>query len=573
MVRKERGRKMKFNEFKYERPNFEKFSQEVTELLNQLEKEESPEKFLELFNQINIMRKHISTMESISNVRHTIDTSDEFYDKENQYWDQQGPLYQVFEQRLAKITLAKPYREELLKEIPMTYFQLAEQDLKSFDEKIIPLLQEENQLTSSYAKLKASCKIDFDGKELNLSQIEAESENLDREHRKRAVEARVKWLGEKESEFDEIYHKLVQVRQKIAEELGFENFIELGYYRMNRLDYNEEMVATYRKQVLEQLVPLAQKLYDKQAGRLGENHLAYYDLPIQFLDGNPTPKGGEAELVEAAKQMYHEMSPETKEFIDVMINQELWDLTSKSNKAGGGYCTLIADHKVPFIFSNFNGTSGDVDVLTHEAGHAFQVYSSRNIEVPECLWPTLESCEIHSMSMEFFAWPWMDKFFKEDTKKYYYTHLASAIQFIPYGILVDHYQHEVYANPTWTTGQRKECWRRLEKQYTPWKDYTGYASLEGGSFWHKQSHIFASPFYYIDYTLAQVCALQFWTRLQKQDPKAWADYLELCKMGGTKSFVQLVETAGLISPFKEGCLNQVAKTVDEYLSSIDDSQL
>lgn len=573
MVRKERGRKMKFNEFKYERPNFEKFSQEVTELLNQLEKEESPEKFLELFNQINIMRKHISTMESISNVRHTIDTSDEFYDKENQYWDQQGPLYQVFEQRLAKITLAKPYREELLKEIPMTYFQLAEQDLKSFDEKIIPLLQEENQLTSSYAKLKASCKIDFDGKELNLSQIEAESENLDREHRKRAVEARVKWLGEKESEFDEIYHKLVQVRQKIAEELGFENFIELGYYRMNRLDYNEEMVATYRKQVLEQLVPLAQKLYDKQAGRLGENHLAYYDLPIQFLDGNPTPKGGEAELVEAAKQMYHEMSPETKEFIDVMINQELWDLTSKPNKAGGGYCTLIADHKVPFIFSNFNGTSGDVDVLTHEAGHAFQVYSSRNIEVPECLWPTLESCEIHSMSMEFFAWPWMDKFFKEDTKKYYYTHLASAIQFIPYGILVDHYQHEVYANPTWTTGQRKECWRRLEKQYTPWKDYTGYASLEGGSFWHKQSHIFASPFYYIDYTLAQVCALQFWTRLQKQDPKAWADYLELCKMGGTKSFVQLVETAGLISPFKEGCLNQVAKTVDEYLSSIDDSQL
>ncbi|MFV0479852.1 MAG: M3 family oligoendopeptidase [Anaerorhabdus sp.] len=564
---------MKFTEFKYERPDFEAVTQKMNGLLDELEKEEDPKAFLEIFNKINVERNHIHTMSSLSHVRHTINTSDEFYEKENEFWDNQGPLYQVLEQRLSKIVLAKEYREELLKEIPAPYFLMAEQDLKTFDEKIIPLLQEENQLASAYAKLKASCKIEFDGKILNLPQIGAETENTDRDHRKRAVAARSKWLEENELEFDTIYHKLVQLRQKIATALGFENFIELGYYRMNRLDYNAEMVSVYRDQVLKQLVPLASNLFKKQQERLGVDRLAYYDLPINFLSGNPTPKGTTAEKIQAAKEMYYEMSPETKEFIDVMINQELWDLENKPNKAGGGYCTTFPDYKVPFIFSNFNGTSGDVDVLTHEAGHAFQMYLSRDISVPECANPTLESCEIHSMSMEFFAWPWMEKFFKEDADKYYYTHLASAIQFIPYGILVDHYQHEVYANPSWTIEERKACWRKLEKQYTPWKDYTGYEGLERGSFWHVQGHIFQSPFYYIDYTLAQVCALQFWVRQHKEDPKAWQDYLHLCKLGGTKSFVQLVKEAGLKSPFEEGCLDQVSKTVNDYLETVDDKKM
>ncbi|MFV0380083.1 MAG: M3 family oligoendopeptidase [Anaerorhabdus sp.] len=564
---------MKFEDFKYERPDFEDLSKKMNDILDKMEECSDPKKFIELFNSINKHRGDISTMNTLASIRHTIDTSDEFYDGEDQYWNKQGPLYEIIDQRLMRITVSKDFREELLKEIPETYFLLSEQRLKTFDEKIIPLLQEENQLSSDYAKLKASCKVEFDNEVLNLPLLSAKCEDVNRDTRKKATDAKVKWLSENEEKFDNIYDNLVKVRQKIAEALGFKNYIELGYLRMNRLDYNAEMVSNYRNQVKEYITPLAQSLFDKQKERLGTKELAYYDLPISFLSGNPTPKGKKDDQVRAAVKMYHEMSPETKEFIDVMDKQNLWDLESKTNKAGGGYCTFIYNYNVPFIFSNFNGTSGDVDVLTHEAGHAFQTYQSKWISVPDCTFPTYETCEIHSMSMEFFAWPWMEEFFKEDTNKYYYSHLASALQFLPYGTLVDHFQHVVYENPEWTIQQRKNAWRELEKQYTPWKNYSGYPNLEGGSFWHMQGHIFASPFYYIDYTLAQVCALQFWVRLQKKDPKAWNDYLAICKVGGTKSFVNVVKLANLISPFEDGCLKEVAETASQYLNNIDDKSL
>src|SRR5690554_5695718 len=152
--------------------------------------------------------------------------------------------------------------------------------------------------------------------------------------------------------------------------------------------------------------------------------------------------------------MYDALSPETSKFFRFMVDKELMDLDSRANKEGGGYCTYIPDHQAPFIFANFNGTSGDVDVLTHEAGHTFQVYSSRHL-IPEYRWPTMESAEIHSMSMEFLAWPWIDKFFKEDTNKYKFDHLSGAIEFLPYGVLVDEFQHEVYENPKLSPKERR----------------------------------------------------------------------------------------------------------------------
>ena len=564
---------MNFKDYEYIRPNYEENKKDLTNLLDQLEASTSTQEFLDLFKQINVIRNNIYTMNTLSSIRHTIDTSDEFYNKETEYWDEVTPLYQVFDTRLAHISLNKSFVEELKKEIPDTYFKLAECSIKAFDESIIPLLQEENRLSTEYGKLKASAKIEFDGEVYNLVQIGAKAESTDREYRKAAYDAKVAWLTAHEAEFDRIYDSLVQVRDKMAKQLGYENYIELGYYRMNRLDYNADMVANYRKQVLKDVVPSANNLFKRQAKRLGLDELEYYDLPIKYLNGNATPKGEYEDLINAASKMYHEMSEETGKFIDMMIDNELWDLKSKPNKENGGYCTSLNDFKVPFIFSNFNGTSGDVDVLTHEAGHAFQSYMSRDIEVPECMWPTMESCEIHSMSMEFFAHPWMELFFKEDANKYRFTHLADALQFIPYGVLVDHFQHEVYAKPNMTPEERKTCWRTLEKQYNPWKKFDGNPLFEKGCWWYQQSHIFQSPFYYIDYTLAQVCALQFWVRSYTKDPNTWKDYLHLCTLGGTKSFTQLVKEAGLVSPFEDGCLTKVVNTVDEYLNSIDDTKL
>jgi M3 family oligoendopeptidase len=271
--------------------------------------------------------------------------------------------------------------------------------------------------------------------------------------------------------------------------------------------------------------------------------------------------------------MYAELSKETDDFYQYMWKNELMDNAAKDGKMTGGYCTFIGNHQSPFIFSNFNGTSHDVTVLTHEAGHAFQCYAtSRNIDLYEYLWPTYEACEIHSMSMEFFTWPWMQLFFKEDTEKFKFEHLSGALQFLPYGVAVDEFQHLVYENPNMTAAERNEAWRMVEKKYLPHRTYEGNDFLEKGGYWHRQSHIFSSPFYYIDYVLAQICAFQFWKKSLEDKENAWKDYVKLCKAGGSMSFLKLVELAGLRSPFEDGTVEWAIQPIKEYFEKTDDSK-
>lgn len=565
---------MKFNEMKYERPDLDKVLSEGNTLLDTMEKAESLEEFKEAFDTFNQNSNTIQTMGTLCSIRHSINTADEFYEKETEFWDENIPMLQALDNRLAKIILSSKFKPELEEIYPKPYFLMLENAQKVFDESIIEDLQEENRLSTKYDKLIASAKIEFDGETRNLSQMGPYAQSTDREVRKAASEATWKFFEENEKEFDEIYDQMVKVRTKMAKKLGFDNFVEMGYLRMNRLDYNQEMVANYRKQILEEVVPVTNKLYKRQAERLGLDALKYYDVNLKFLDGNAKPTGTPEEIVAAGREMYHELSAETAEFIDLMIDNDLMDLVAKPNKRAGGYMSFLQDYKVPFIFSNFNGTSGDVDVLTHEAGHAFQGYQSRNIELSSVLMPTYESCEIHSMSMEFLTWPYMDKFFGDKADKYRFNHLSESLQFLPYGVLVDHFQHEVYNNPDMTPEERKAIWRKLDKQYRPHLDFEDNEFADKGTWWFKQGHIFSSPFYYIDYTLAQVCAFQFWKRkIIQNDNNAWKDYLHICQIGGTKTFTQIVDEANLISPFAEGCLSSVVKDIDNYLSNVDDSKL
>ena len=564
---------MKFSELKYRRPDYEKIREQLSGLLTELENASDPKQFVDILKETDRIRSNIFTMSSLASIRHTINTADEFYDKENDYWDEYGPLYSVLDTRLAHILVNCPFREELYETVPKVLFQLAECQIRSFSEEVIELLQTENRLSSEYGKLKASARIEYNGEILNLSTIAPYTESTDESVRKSAWDAKMKFYSDHEADFDRIYDEMVKVRTEIAHKLGFSSFTELAYLRMNRIDYDAAMVAEYRRQILNDIVPLATSLYEKQAARLNVPTISYYNENMEFPDGNPTPKGSYDELIEAARKMYTEMSPETAEFINTMIEGELWDLKSREGKAMGGYCTSLPDYHVPFIFANFNGTSGDVDVLTHEAGHAFQYYCSRNIPFTELQWPNMESAEIDSMTMEFNAYPWISLFFKEDAARYKFTHLSGTVKFLPYGVLVDHFQHEIYDHPQWNPEERKACWRRLERQYLPHKDYTGCDLLEKGCWWYQQGHIFESPFYYIDYTLAQVCALQFWRRNYHNDPDSWKDYLHLCSLGGTLAFTGLVREANLEVPFQPGCLKGLAEDLEKWFDSVNDREL
>ncbi|GAB2492652.1 M3 family oligoendopeptidase [Alkalibacterium psychrotolerans] len=565
---------MKFSEYTYERPEFDRYKKDFLHLVENLKDAESLAEVKEAIDAVSELSASLETMGTLASIRHSINTKDSFYLEEDKYWNEYGPYYQELGTLYYQAIMDSPYLEELKGEYPRTFFQNMQFELDSFDSSVIDLLQKENQLSSDYQKLLASAEIDFDGKTLTLSQFGPYLESTNRDTRKAASDAQWSFFEENESQLDQLYDDLVKVRDTIAKKLGFKDFVELGYVRMKRFDYDRDMVEVYRKQVMDYVVPVTQKLAKRQAERIGIEKMKHYDSSLQFLNGNPTPQGNPDYIIENGRKMYHELSSETADFIDFLFDKELVDLLSKEGKAGGGYCTYIPDYQSPFIFANFNGTSGDIDVLTHEAGHAFQVFESRWIKQPEIVFPTFETCEIHSMSMEFFTYPWMELFFKEETEKYKFDHLSGAVRFLPYGVLVDHFQHEVYENPEWSADKRKAVWRELEKQYLPERDFSENSFLDKGTFWFRQGHIFASPFYYIDYTLAQVCALQFWKRaIVDEDKTAWSDYLAICKAGGTKSFLETVETAKLRSPFEEGSLEGVISTIDQALEQVDDKAL
>jgi len=564
---------MKFNEYKYEHLDLEKIKKEFSGLIKSFEKAENIEGQVNAFDEIIKLRNHIETMQTLVSVRHSIDTNDEFYDKENEYMDEISPILFGFTNDFYKALVNSKFKDELIQKYGKFLFDLAENTLKTFSPEIIPDAQEENRLSSKYSKLIASAKIDFDGKELNLSQMVPYTQSKDRNVRIEAAKKVAQFFAENQDEFDNIYDSLVKVRTRMAQKMGYKNFVEFGYKQLSRLEYDAKMVEGYRKQVLENIVPLHTELRERQGKRLGVDKLKFYDEAIKFNSGNADPHGSPEWILNNGKTMYKELSKETDEFFTFMTENNLLDLLSKKGKMSGGYCTYIPEHKAPFIFANFNGTSHDIDVLTHEAGHAFQVYQSRRFEVPEYLWPSYEACEIHSMSMEFLTWPWMNLFFENDTDKYKFIHLSEALLFIPYGVTVDEFQHWVYENPEATPKERREKWIEIEKKYLPTRDYGEVEELKNGIFWFRQGHIFSSPFYYIDYTLAQVCAFQFWIKSRENREKAWQDYLNLCKLGGSKPFFELMKSANLKNPFEEGTLAFVIPKIKEYLDNVDDMNL
>jgi len=564
---------MKFNEYEYEHLDLEKIKAEFSRLIESFKKAKNMKRQVAAFDEIIKLRNHIETMQTLVSIRHSVDTNDEFYDKENEYMDEISPILFGFTNDFYKTLVNSKFKDELVEKYGKFLFDLAENTLKTFSPEIIPDAQEENRLSSKYSKLIASAKIDFDGKELNLSQMVPYTQSKNRNVRIEAAKKVAQFFAENQDEFDNIYDSLVKVRTRMAQKMGYKNFVEFGYKQLSRLEYDAKMVEGYRKQVLENIVPLHTELRERQGKRLGVEKLKFYDEAIKFNSGNADPHGSPEWILNNGKTMYKELSKETNEFFTFMTENNLLDLLSKKGKMSGGYCTYIPEHKAPFIFANFNGTSHDIDVLTHEAGHAFQVYQSRGFEVPEYLWPSYEACEIHSMSMEFLTWPWMDLFFENDTDKYKFIHLSEALLFIPYGVTVDEFQHWVYENPEATPKERREKWLEIEKKYLPTRDYGEVEELKNGIFWFRQGHIFSSPFYYIDYTLAQVCAFQFWIKSRENREKAWQDYLNLCKLGGSKPFFELMKSANLKNPFEEGTLAFVIPKIKEYLDNVDDMNL
>lgn len=563
----------RFSEMVYTRPDMTRLTEEMRQVIKEFDRAETADAQIRLIDAFDRLSRAFDTQRSLASVRNTIDTRDEFYEKEVGFFDEVTPSFEELSVAFGAQMIHSPFRAELEEVFGKQIFALTELKLKTFRPEIMDDLVRLNKLETEHTKLIASAQIEFEGGVYTLAQLAPFMQDTCRERRRRAGEAFFGFFEAHEEEMDGIYDRMVQIRTAIARKLGYENFVQLGYDMLGRTDYTADDVRKYRDQVFRVLVPLCAGLIDRQRRRLGLDHLFWYDEPLNYTTGNAVPQGDADWILERAGTMYRELSPETDEFFRFMRGNELFDVLSKKGKAGGGYCTSFVDYKAPFIFANFNGTQGDVEVMTHEAGHAFQGYESRHMRLMAYGFPTLEACEIHSMSMEFFTWPWMELFFEHQTEKFKFAHLAGSLTFIPYGVTVDEFQHWVYENPEATPAERKLKWRELEKKYLPHRDYDGFDYLERGGYWMRQHHIFGAPFYYIDYTLAQVCAMQFWVKNRKNHEEAWNDYLRLCRAGGSRPFLELLELANLRNPFTEGTIASVVPALKEYLNGVDDRAL
>ena len=561
---------MTFSQIPYRRADLTAWKQQMEDITARFKAAQTFEEADAAYREADTFDDDYQTMLTLARIRCNMDTRDPFYEGEVSFYNQETPKLQPLHKAWTQAILESPFRPQLEEKYGKVTFVNAEMAAKAFTPELVEDIQKENALKQRYSKLIASAQIPFRGGIYTVSQLSPWKNDPDDATRLEAWTAEGNWYNEHGDELDEIYHELVQLRTAMGKKLGYEGYTPLGYLRMRRNCYGEAEIDKFRMAVQKHLVPLAKKLYIRQAQRQGRQFpLTFADKDLSFRSGNPRPLGTPEDILAMGDKFYSELSPETAEFWSFMRRHEMMDVESRPGKAAGGYCTRIASMHSPFIYANFNGTAHDVEVVTHEAGHAFAGFVNRDRVPAAAIWPSMEGCEVHSMSMEFFAWPWAEGFFGEDARKFRYTHLMGALTFIPYGTMVDHFQHIIYEYPEFGPQERHQVWQELLGVYMPWVRPGDVPFYGEGKGWQRQSHIYASPFYYIDYCLAQTVALDFWARIQEDPKAAWDTYLKYSRLGGTMVFTDLLKEAGLGDPFNEETLKKVCAAADQYLADYD----
>ena len=559
---------MKVSQLQYRRVTAEEFEKAAGDATARVRAAKSVEDVLHARDEYLDITREFATASALSYMRYSINTADEFYLKEKDYYDEAGPRVQSCALEYASALLDSPLRPELEKALSPLLFRSMEVQRKSMSPEIVPDMVEENKLVSEYSQLMAGMEFEFRGEKLPRPMLLKYAKSENRGDRRECYEVLGSTLEKYSGELDRIFDSLVHVRDRMAKKMGCRDFVELGYYRMGRLCYDEAMVEEFRRGVQSDIVPAVASLRRENARRLGIEDYHLYDDGVIIPGGDPVPQGKE-QIFSAAREMYHAMGSETGEFIDMMLENDAFDVESRKNKWGGGYCTEFPKYKQPFILANFNGTSGDVDVVTHEAGHALNSWLCfDNRFALELGCGGMETAETHSMSMEFFAWPYMEKFFGSDAGKYRYMHALESFSFIPYGTMVDHFQHIVYKNPDMTPAQRDEAWLKLEGIYRPHISMEGMPYLDRGTRWQYQMHIYETPFYYIDYCLAQTAAFNFLLASRKDYDGAFARYMAFSRQGGEKVWTELLRQAGFTPPFEPGALKALAGDIKKLLRDI-----
>ena len=520
---------------------------------------ESAAAWRDAFDRWDGTRRTWRTWSNLTRLRYTQDTRRDEYREAQTRLDRRTPAVTALDTAMKQRFLGSAARPELEDGLGSQAFALWDADVTTFDSAITDDLMRESELSREYTELLATATVAFDGEERSLGGIGVYLQDPDRTTRHAAERARWAAFSERSERLDSLFDELVRLRDGMARTLGFASYTELGYRRMRRVDYGPDDVARYRDEVARVVVPFAHALVKRFGAEAGLDRVRFWDEATLGVGKRVAPLGDRAWIVARTREAFAAIDPSLGSFVDMLVERDLLDVENRPGKALGAYCTSFPTRNVPFVFANFNGSRGDVRTLMHELGHAFQNWSSRDKTAIDYLNPTLESAEIHSMSLEYLTWPEMERFFGDDAPAYRREHLLDAMLFLPYGVAVDHFQHLIYAHPTATPAERNAMWQEMERRYLPWRDYGDLAHPAAGALWQEKRHIYVAPFYYIDYTLALCCALQFWTKADADRDATLDAYVALCKRGGEAPFRDLVRSAGLRVPFESGALEDVVR--------------
>jgi oligoendopeptidase F len=472
--------------------------------------------------------------------------------------------------RLKKRFLASP---SILKLPPERYLILVrsfQNDVDLFREANVPLETEESKMSQSYQKLMGSLTVQFEGKEQTMQQMGRYLEDPGRALRESAWKAMVaRRLEEKES-IERIFNELLAVRTQISANAGFSSYRDYAFKHLERFDYSPHDCFRFHEGVEATVVPLVRRIEEKRVRDLGVERLRPWDLSVDPQSRPALKPFAEArELVEGCFKIAHQINPQFGGFVKTMRDLELLNLESRKGKAPGGYQSSLTEARLPFIFMNAVGLDGDVRTLLHESGHAFHVFATQQEALGHYRHAPIEFCEVASMSMELLGSEYLSVFYPkpEDLKRSRKKHLEGILDILPWIARVDAFQHWIYTTPGHSDTEREAQWLSLHRRFGGIEDWGGFEEAQRTS-WHRQLHIFELPFYYIEYAIAQLGALQVWINSKEDFKKAVADYWSALQLGGSKPLPQLFRSANIKFEFGPATLGPLMEAVGEELEKL-----
>ncbi len=558
------ARPIRFSQIPYVRPDMDQLQADFATLFTTIAHADGPA-LVQAVKRWNELAFNYLTMNHLSRIHSGQDINDEAAREEQAFFINARPRMREWETQVRTLLISHSCRGAISEAFGEAILRNMESDTATFDPRIADHLKEESRLVLEYQSIKTSSRVDCLGKTYPLTQLRRFDFDSDRQVRHQAARARDRFLLQNASEFDRIFDELVLLRDEMAHTLGLRNYVEYAFLYHNRNSYGPAEVAAFRQQALQQLVPCATDLRHRQAVNLKVDQLMPWDRDVFDDERNLRPLGGVQFIVDRVGKMFNQLSPELSSFFQLMNECELFDLEAREGKASGGSTYFLHDYKLPFIFINLNGSRLDVRMLLHEIGHAFQKYCCRDFLLGDYIWPSKDVAEIHSIGCELLSFPWMDLFFGDDADRYRFSQLMDTVFLIPHICHVDEFQEFVYTNPHCGPEARRRHWLELEAKFEPHLRHGDLEARRLGHGWQHNRLIYARPFYYIDYALAATCALQLWERSEHDHAAAFADYLTLCKAGGSLPYSELLHLGGLRSPFEPGVLEGGVQLVRDWI--------